>query len=661
LGGVRAAATYRCLLHPAEGTLENERGDVRVNEHGGSVTGRVTNLAAVPTVDLKVTANDASVADVLSLVPNDILAQKQDLEATGRATVAAQLTGPTYPPGSMRVAGTVDLAESRVAYKGIPGAIDALAGHIRFTDERVDIDSLVARFEGEPLRVAGSILMAPTQSVDLGIAGTIPLGLFGKWPAFKAVDDLGGTVRIKAHAAGPLAAPQAMRLDGSVDLDKVTAKPRGWTAPVEGVSGRVLLAGDEAKIQGIQGRIGASDFRVDGTVRGPLGKSPATRLELTSRLLDLDALARAAGAPVPKETPAGAAVVGAPLLLPKLPDVSAKIRVDSLVAQKLPLTNVAAQVSVLPAEGVVQVSEARAKAFTGTIGGDVRVTLAGKEPRYTFKVQGNDLEMNDFLTHFTPLKNALYGRMKLNGNFEGAGLTAQEAMAKLVANGDVIASEGRFAANPLLGQIAGLLDLPQLSEVRFKTLQSAFQIRDGRVATKDLAVDSPDAKWRAAGSVGFDGTVDYKLGILLSKPLADRAIRKVGDVARYLVNEKGELPVDLLISGNATRPTVSVDLSTAMSRVKGGALQDAARQLGVDEKTLADPKGQLTSPDAIKGVLDRLGGKPKPATPPPTTPPATTPATPPTTPATPPATAPSTPPAPPPAKDTSAADTTRGS
>jgi uncharacterized protein involved in outer membrane biogenesis len=678
VGGFRAAGAYRCALHPRAGTLDIERGDVRVNDLAGTVTGRVTDLATVPNVDLAISATDASVADVLSLLPDDILAQKQDLEAAGRATVAARVTGPTWPPGSMRYEGAIDLAESRVAYKGIPGAVESLAGHVRFTHERLDIDSLAARFEGEPFRLGGSVLLTTPPTVDLDVAGVIPLDLFARWPAFQSAGNLAGTVRIRLRAAGPVGAPQAMRLDGTVDLEGVSARPRGWTTPVEGVAGRVTLAGTEARIEGIRGRMGASDFRVDGTVTGLLGKAPAARVEIASRFLDLDALAKNAGAVPAAAPPAGAAVVAAPLLLPELPDLkaAARIRVDSLVAQQIPmrdargeitlanrvlhavltagdvrvpqtplsgarldvtikdrrldgtvaaskvqvgrvpLTDLSAKVAVLP-DGVIDITDGRAKAFTGTLGGDVKVTLAGAEPRYTFRVAATDIEMNDFLSHLTPLKNALYGKMKLDGNFSGAGLTAQEAIAKLTADGSLNAKEGRIAANPLLGGIAGLLGLPELNEVKFRAMQSGFRVAGGRVMVDDLTLDAPDAKWRASGSIGFDGTLDYRLGILLSKPLADRAIQKVGDAARYIVTDKGELPVDLIVSGNARKPAVSVDLSKAMSRVKGGALQDAARSLGLDEKALADPKGA-----AVKGLLDKIGVGKGAGTPPPPPPPA---------------------------------------
>lgn len=684
VGGFRAAGTYQCVLHPREGTLDIERSEVRVNDLVGNVTGRVTNLSKIPNVEIAVAASDASIADLLSLLPETILARKQELEAAGRATIDARFSGPTYPPGSMRAEGSVDLAESRVAYKGIPGSIEGLAGRIRFTQERIDIDSLVARSAGEPFRLAGSVLLTPPTKVDLDIAGTIPLDVIGRWPAISSVENLGGSVRIRARATGALGPPQALRIDGALDLKNVSAKPRGWTTPVEGVSGRVTLAGNDAKIEGVQGRMGASDFRVDGTVSALFSKTPTARLTVASHRLDLDALAQSAGAPGAAGQPAGAAVVAAPLALPELPPIRANVtvRADSLVAQKIPLrdargeieladrvlhavltagevsvpsaplsaarldltiknrrldgsvtagkvqvggfpvSDVAARISVLP-DGVLDITGGRAKAFSGSVAGNVRIALAGQEPRYTFDLQASDLEMNDFLSHLTPAKNAIFGRLKLNGKFNGAGLTAREAMAKLTAEGDMLATDGRFATNASLTSMANALGLPELADIRFRTLRSAFQIAGGRIGTEDLRLDSPDAKWAASGSIGFDGTLDYRLEVLLSKPLADRAIKKYGDMARYLVNEKGELPVNLIVTGKVTAPSVNVDFSKAMSRAAGGAMRDAARRaagdaarsMGIPESAAVSPKEAPTESSVVKGLLDRIigGRKPEPA------------------------------------------------
>jgi len=668
VGGLRAAGEFRVAYLPRENILEIESAAIRVNELPATVSGRVTALDSIPISEIVVEAKDASIAALLSLVPDDVLAQKSQLDAAGTATIVARFTGPMAPPGAMRVEGSAVIAGGRVAYRGLPGAVEALAASVRFTQDRVDIDSLAALFEGEPLRVKGAIVLAAVPTVDLDIDGVLPLDRIGKWPVLTAVEALGGTVRLRVHAAGPASPPQALRLDGAIDFENVRATPRGWSAPIEGISGRVRLAGNVATIDGLVAKIGASDLRIDGSVTDPLAKRPNARLAIVSRMLDLDALAVAAGAP--PAAPAGAAAIAAPLLLPELPDALAtiEIRADSLVAQKIgirdargratlenralhavftagairvpetplsdaradvtikdrrlsgdvsaarvqvgkvPLSELSAKIAITP-DGVVDITGGRARAFSGSLAGDVRIALGGAEPRYTFRVKGTDLEMNDFLSRLTPLKDAFFGKMELAGDFEGEGLTAAEAVAKLKATGTALAANGRVTPNPVLAQLAQLLGVAELRQINFRTMKSGFRVGGGRVSVDDFAIDAPDAKWNLAGSVGFDGTLDYRLDIRLSKPLADRAIARAGDFARAFADEKGELLVPLVIGGTALSPSVTVDVSKAMSRARGNTLRDAARSLGVSDSVIKDPIKALNDPKAISGLLDRLGGK----------------------------------------------------
>ena len=575
------------------------------------------------------------------------------------------------------------IGESRIAFEGMPGAIDDLRGQVRFSNERLDIDSLFAAFDGVPFQMRGSVAPLDNPHVDLSIAGTLPLGMIGRWPVLADYENLGGTVRLDARARGPVRVPQEIRLDGRVDVEDVSIKPRAWGAGAEGLSGAIILEGQSAEIVRLSGRMGESDFSLSGAIDNPLGK-PSLRANVTSRLLNLDELMRLAGGSAAAPAPGSNPTVMASIQLPELPDINAtaQIRADSLIVQaiplrdaageltlanrslravltardvhvpsspltnarldptihdrqldgrftaasaappRVPLNDIAANISVTPA-GVIEITGANAKMFTGSVGGDVRVEFVNGEPRYTFAIDAKNLEANDFLSHLTPAKDFLYGNLEFNGKFEGAGLTAQEAVSKLKANGSAFAVNGQMKLNAVLGEIASLLGVPELREVNFRSLQSGFHIENGWLSFDGFDLVEPDAKWHLDGKMAFDGTLDYNANIILSKALADRALVKLGDAARFLVTDKGELPLDLKIAGTVTKPKVSVDMSGVAGRAREAALREAAREaaerIGVDEKVITSPESLLKDPGSIGDLIGGvLGGKkkPKPAAPP---------------------------------------------
>ena len=133
-------------------------------------------------VRFAIDAKDADIEQLLSLLPESLLAEKEKLEASGRASIAARVAGSAAPGSEPTASGTVVIGESRIAFEGMPGAIDDLRGQVRFSNERLDIDSLFAAFDGVPFQMRGSVAPLEYLYVDLSIAGTLPLGMIGRWP-----------------------------------------------------------------------------------------------------------------------------------------------------------------------------------------------------------------------------------------------------------------------------------------------------------------------------------------------------------------------------------------------------------------------------------------------------------------------------------------------
>lgn len=671
IGDFDLRGTYTLAFRPLDRTLAITEVKLTLNDLPAVLSGTIPEIGRQQAYDISMDARDVDIAQLLSLLPESVLAEKRKLDASGRATIAARLAGSAAPGSLFTASGTAVIAESRIAFEGMPGAIDRLRGRIRFTHDRLDIDSLFAAFDGAPFRVSGSVAPFADPRVDLRIVGALPLDMIGRWPVLKDYESLGGSLRLDVHAAGPVHVPREIRLDGRIDLEDVSIKPRAWGAGAEGLSGVIVLLGTTARIEHLEGRIGASDFSLSGSVENLLAK-PSVRANVISRFLNVDELLRLAGGSAPNGvTPRSGASVAAAFQLPELPDLDAavQIRADSLLLQSIPLrategelalhartlrvtltarevrvprsplsgvwleiamrerqldgrfraagaapphvplTDIAGQVSITP-DGVLEIKGADAKMFTGTIGGDLRVQFADGEPRYTFSISAQDLEANDFLSHLTPAKDFLYGRLKLNGTFEGAGLTAREAVAKLTADGAALAVDGRMTPNIVLGEIASALGVASLREVKFRTLQSRFHIENGWLSLNGFDLVEPDARWHLEGRMGFDGALDYHATVVLSKALADRALERLGPLARFLVTAEGELPVDLRITGSVANPKVRVDLSGAADREKEEALREAARQaadaLGVDEEAMAIPESVLHDPGTIGDLLDEI-------------------------------------------------------
>jgi hypothetical protein len=130
-------------------------------------------------------------------------------------------------------------------------------------------------------------------------------------------------------------------------------------------------------------------------------------------------------------------------------------------------------------------------------------------------------------------------------------------------------------------------------------MTAPFSIQGGKLVTKNLVLSSPEAGWRANGSLSFDGMLDYAVELELGEQLASQFRKRAGsDVAALLANSSGKVTLDLHVAGPAAHPEVTLDMTRLAQR--------AASNIGNTARERLDEAG--------KRLLQQLqvGGKPSP-------------------------------------------------
>jgi len=83
----------------------------------------------------------------------------------------------------------------------------------------------------------------------------------------------------------------------------------------------------------------------------------------------------------------------------------------------------------------------------------------------------------------------------------------------------------------------------------------------------DFSATTKDGDLELIGSVGLDGSLDYKLTAVLSPELSLR-FDALGDLSDYLKNDEGRVVLDIKISGPAKNPEFAWDTSRAEKKFK---------------------------------------------------------------------------------------------
>jgi uncharacterized protein involved in outer membrane biogenesis len=302
---------------------------------------------------------------------------------------------------------------------------------------------------------------------------------------------------------------------------------------------------------------------------------------LNSPLLDLDEILPATTETKPGEKTASTDSIPLPGI-----DVDGQVSIQKAIFRRVELTDINAKVNVK--DGVLHLDDIVSKVYTGSVSGKVTCDLNDpKHIPYNIDINANQIEANDFLSRFTRFDNHLYGKMNMTANFSGKGNELADIQKTLLANGTVNFADGKLVNWDILDKIATFLKLDSFKEQQIRTLKNTFRVENSRVWFDDFSAIAKDGDFQLTGSVGLDGSLDYKLNAVLSPELSTR-FDALGSFSNYLKNDQGRVVLDIKIKGPVTNPEFALDTSQPQQKFEQQVKDKAQEQLKKEGQNLLD-------------------------------------------------------------------------
>lgn len=483
-------------------------------------------------------------------------------------------------------------------------------GPVRFENVVLSIIDLSARSRTD-LRLDSLQLdpFRPGQDVDLALSGRLV-----EAGETQIEFDFDGVVRVAADLARVSlsdwnlnyvfpAADARGGASGSLSLD-LAARPMRLSFDelrTELVSGETTLTldagrsldvslGEEVRVALPAARFGLNGQALDLEGEATLGELVRGRLAVRGERLDLTGLGSGgATAGEPAEPDSGSEADFSALTML---DLSFSLDLDQLVlADGVTLSGVSAR-SVLR-DGELTLDPLQARLFGGSFDGSARVDFNQAPPEVVVTPNLSGIrvaELASLLTGQSPVDGE--GEFRMDVRFRG--FSPEAMLRSLDGSGTYAIAEGVLHGVDLEALIDEELTTSNLGsisrafggETRFRTLGGGLQIHDGVVELPNL--DLAAAGYGATGQGRIDlgaGRVDYALVLDLGEELTERlpgALRRATG---------GRIPLG--ISGDLTRPTVSVDLAAL---AEGAVRQELGRRLleslGDDKDEEPDPQPQ---------------------------------------------------------------------
>ncbi|HUU29483.1 MAG TPA: AsmA-like C-terminal region-containing protein [archaeon] len=266
------------------------------------------------------------------------------------------------------------------------------------------------------------------------------------------------------------------------------------------------------------------------------------------------------------------------------------------------------------ADSLLYLERIKAKLFSGSLSGQGSAVFSeGGPPSYALDFETSDVRVGQALSPLTSFGKYLSGNISSRFHLTGSGATAESFLKALAAQGEFTISRGELTGSPLLESLAGV---SKISEWRDKLLINEWvgnlSIGNERVFTDNLEIKAANGDWNAAGSFGFDGSLDYSLGVALDNALTRKYSSVLpGELASVLKDEEGRITLGFKITGTPEKPIIRLDTAPLKQRASQKVKSELTRQLdkltsrllpSAPEKEKADslgPADSLTAADSL--------------------------------------------------------------
>jgi hypothetical protein len=568
-------------------------------------------------VDLKAKGTGLELAEILKILAEADARALSGVSGSGKVAFDLGVRGTLGGDRLPDLTGTIHVTDGAFRYAGAEAGVEGLAFTARLAPDSLRIDDLVARVAvrqqgAAPVKARLEVWRFKEPQVRFALAGDVDLAAISPLLAEQKTK-LAGRARLDVRGAGPMKDPGAMSLEGSGQFQNVSVEAPDLPKKVEKINGSFQASKSVVLVKGLTAAAGASSFTLDGRIERPLALAASPKPEpgkprvapavvqftLDSPHLDLRELLPA--------TP------GSPLL----PNATGtgRVRIARLMQEKLDVANVHANLSLDP--GVVTVPAFTFDGYGGDVGGSARIDLSDPaKPVFALSAKVNNVKANDILSVWTPAKDLLSGTMNSNIELSGEGMTAADLARSLTAVGLAAIANGTLGPGPVLEKVAAFTSIPQFKQLRVRDGSFPFAVENGRVSFREVRFEGPTGEWRVAGSVGFDGTLDYAVSASLPAEIANQLGTAGAIAAGALKDPNGQLLLDLRVSGPAKSPKITWDKSAMLDRLMGKhsqALREKGEKLGIEalqalgERGGAAPDSSLEDYQArLKAVADSL-------------------------------------------------------
>jgi AsmA protein len=210
------------------------------------------------------------------------------------------------------------------------------------------------------------------------------------------------------------------------------------------------------------------------------------------------------------------------------------------------------------------------RVFGGQVTGQAGIRLGTPTPPFDAKLAVKNLQLGPAVDAFAGDKASVSGTASTDLSLAGAGFALDDLTRALTGTGHLSVQDARLEGVNLTQEVLQAFKVAGFSgedtkATAFSTVEGDMTIRQGVLRLQRFLADSHDFQATAAGTIGFDRSLDIAATLNLSEALSQKITG--ASTAGRLIASKGRVSVPLKITGTTAAPSYGVDIKTVAGKV----------------------------------------------------------------------------------------------
>lgn len=593
-------------------------------------------------VDINFKTPSSDFKNFLAVIPEVYSKNIEDVRTTGNFEVAGQFKGVVDQEHIPTFNIKINSENASFKYPDLPKSvrnvhIDTEINNTTGTieDTYVDINKLSFSIDQDKFDLNAKIrdLMGNTK-VNAQMDGKINLANLSQ--AYPVSEDYGlkGILTADMTTAFDMASLENKQYgntntQGDLALAGFEYKSNELKYPVTINTAAVDFTPDKVILESFEGKTGSTDFNATGTLTNLLGfmfnnEKVQGNFDLNSNTFALNDL-------MVEETDGevsegNSETVEERIKIPSFLDCTLNATVGTVHYDNIKLKNVKGKLIIKDETATVQ--GLQSDLFGGVLGMNGAVSTKGEVATFDMDLGMKDFNIGDSFASLelfevlAPLANALQGTF--NSDIKIAGNLKEDFTPNLATlSGDLLAellaTKVDTQKAPLLSALGGQLNFLNTEDLDLSGLKTALSFDNGAVKVKPFELKYRDIAVQVDGGHTFDKQLQYRATL-------DVPAKYLGSEVNNLLAQMDDsdmenmtIPVTANIAGHYTRPTVSTDLGSSVSKLTNQLVEvqkqklvnegkDKAKDLIADVFNQDDTDSTETGSDDVKEALGSLLG-----------------------------------------------------